>query len=43
MEIKIMFDDLSREKQQELLAAYEVASPEEMNWGTIPVTVICID
>lgn len=40
MEIEIYFRDLSEEKQAELLKAYGVKSPEEMNWDVFPVAVI---
>jgi hypothetical protein len=40
MNIEIMFDDLREEKQKELLKAYEVVTPHDMNWGVIPVTII---
>ena len=39
--IEIYFDDLSEEKQKELLEAVQVSSPEDMNWDTFPVA--CID
>lgn len=43
MEVLIFFDDLSAEKQKELLAAAGVDTPEEMNWDMFPVTVAWID
>lgn len=42
VEIEIYFDDLSAEKQQEILDAYEIDSPDEMNWDCLPLTSIAI-
>ena len=39
--IEIYFDDLSAEKQKELLEAVEAEKPEDMNWDTFPVA--CVD
>lgn len=39
--IEIYFNDLSEEKQKELLKAVGVDTPEEMNWDAFPVA--CID
>lgn len=38
--IEIFFHDLNQEKQQELMALYQVETPEQMNWNIFPVTVI---
>jgi hypothetical protein len=40
MNIEIMFSDLREPKQQEILHAYGVDNPNEMNWGVIPVSII---
>ena len=40
MIIEIMFSDLKEKKQRELLKAYQVDSPDAMNWHDIPLTVI---
>lgn len=39
-ELPIMFDDLSVEKQQELLEAHNITDKKEMNWDVHPVTII---
>ena len=39
--IEIYYDDLSKEKQKEVLEAAGVNSPEDMNWDTFPFT--CVD
>jgi len=41
--IEIFFDDLSIEKQNELLEAYNITDPEEMNWETVPIATINVD
>lgn len=38
-QVEIFFSDLIPEKQDELLAAVGVDSPEEMNWDTFAVSV----
>lgn len=38
-----MFDDFKEEKQKEILEAYGIASPKEMNWDVIPFDVIEIE
>ena len=43
MEVIIMFDDLSVDKQNELLEAYGIDDPEAANWDVIPVTTIYVD
>lgn len=43
MEFDIMFDDLNENVQKQLLEAYGVNSPEEMNWDIIPVTTLYIE
>ena len=42
-QVEIMFDDLSGEKQKELLNAVGVDIPEDMNWDTFPVTICDFD
>jgi len=38
--IDIFFDDLKEEKQQEVLKAFEIEKPEDMNWDVIPLTIV---
>lgn len=38
--IEIFFHDLSEEARRALLEAYNVDSPEEMNWDVFPVDVL---
>ena len=38
--IDVYFEDLTPEKQQELLAYAEVAAPSEMNWDIFPIATI---
>jgi len=38
--IEIMFSDLSPEKQKEILDAYGIKDPKEMNWDVIPFDMI---
>lgn len=41
-EVEIYFDDLTAEKQKELLTAYSIKSPLEMNWDVLPIfTEVC--
>jgi hypothetical protein len=40
MKIEIYFDDLSVDKQTELLEAYNIKDQKEMNWDTLPVAII---
>jgi hypothetical protein len=40
MTIEIMFLDLNEQKQQELLASYEITDPNEANWGIVPIAII---
>lgn len=40
MKIEIYFDDLSADKQTELLEAYDIKDQKEMNWNTFPISVI---
>ena len=40
MVIEITFWDLTEEKQKELLKAYKVREPEEMNWDICPIAVL---
>ncbi|MEM3631207.1 MAG: hypothetical protein QXY18_07340 [Nitrososphaerota archaeon] len=41
--VEIFFKDLSKEKQKELLKAYKVKDPSEMNWDVFPVDTIEIE
>ena len=41
--VEIYFDDLTSQTQQELLDAFGVQTPEEMNWDIFPVTTIEIN
>ena len=43
MQIEIMFHDLNEPKQKELLQAYGVQRPEEMNWDAFPLTIIEVE
>ena len=43
MKIEIMFRNLDKSKQEELLKAAGVFSPDEMNWGVFPVADIEIE
>ena len=38
-QVEIYFDDLTSDKQVELLAAVGESTPEAMNWDTFPVAV----
>ena len=38
--IELFYDDLSREKQQEILKLLKIRSPDEMNWDVFPVAVV---
>ena len=38
--IEIMFDDLKEEIQKEILEAYGIESPSEMNWEIVPIAVL---
>ena len=38
--VAIYFSDLSKERQDELLKLFRVSSPDEMNWGLYPVSLI---
>lgn len=38
--IEIMFDDLKEEIQEEILEAYGIESPSEMNWEIVPIAVL---
>lgn len=39
-ELVIMFDDLTVEKQQEMLEAYKITDKTEMNWDVFPIAAI---
>ena len=36
----IWFDELSEEKQKDLLDFYGIENPKEMNWDVFPVTTV---
>ena len=42
-EIRIMFNDLIPKKQKEVLEAYGIMKPEEMNWDVFPLVIIPIE
>ena len=39
-EVEIYFDDLRKEKQKELLQAFGIKSPEDLNWDVFPVAIV---
>lgn len=41
--VEIYFDDFTSQTQQELLDAFRIQAPEEMNWDIFPVTTIEIN
>ena len=41
--VEIYFDNLAPQTQQELLDAFGIQTPEEMNWDIFPVTTIEIN
>ena len=41
--VEIYFDNLDTQTQQELLDAFGIQAPEEMNWDIFPVTTIEIN
>lgn len=43
MKIEIFFRDLVLTKQEELLKAWEVSSPDEINISDIPIAIIEIE
>jgi len=43
MKIEIMFRNLDKTKQDELLKAAGVSSSEEMNWHDIPIAIVEFD
>ena len=38
--VEIYFENLCKEKQNELLKLFKVNRPEDMNWGLFPLTLI---
>jgi len=42
-EVEIYFHDLSEEKQKEVLGAFEIEKPEDMNWDVIPLAIINVE
>ncbi len=43
IEFEIYFSDLTDEAQEELLKTVSASWPEDMNWDTLPVTVLCFE
>jgi hypothetical protein len=43
MKIEFFFRNLDKTKQDELLHAAGVTSPDDMNWGVFPVSVVEIE
>lgn len=43
MYIELYFDDLTADKQAELLEAMGIDDPKEMNWDIFPITEIYLD
>jgi len=41
--IELFYNDLSREKQQEILKLLKIKSPDDMNWDVFPVAVVCFE
>ena len=41
--VEIYFNNLDTQTQQELLDAFGIQTPEEMNWDIFPVTTIEIN
>ena len=41
--VEIYFEDLSTDVQEQLLKAFDVEHPKQMNWDTLPVTVITVE
>lgn len=40
MSVEILFNDLTEEKQKEILELYKIASPSEANLEIVPLAVI---
>jgi len=40
VQVEIFFDDLSEDKQRELLEAANAKDRDDMNWGVFPVAVV---
>lgn len=43
IEFEIYFNDLKDEVQKQLLKTVSASWPDEMNWDTLPVTVVCFE
>ncbi len=41
--IELFYDDLSREKQQEILKLFKIKSPDEISWDVFPIAVVCFE
>lgn len=42
-EFPIMFEDLNEQTQKSMLEAFGLSSPDEANWGTLPITVLNVE
>lgn len=42
VEVEIMFSDLTREAQLNLLDAAGLVSPEDANWDVVPIAVVTV-
>ena len=40
MSVEIFYNNLDEETQKELLNEFGIEKPEDMNWDTIPITII---
>lgn len=41
--IEIYFSNLDVETQNQLLEAYNISTPQEMNWDVFPVAIITVE
>lgn len=41
--VEVFFDDLVGVKQKELLRAYKVDSPSDLNWDIVPIAIIEVE
>jgi len=41
--IDVFFADLSEEKQKEILEAFKIEKPEDMNWDVFPLAIINVE
>ncbi len=42
-QVEIYFHDLSQDKQKEILKAFEIEKPEDMNWDIYPVAIVPVN